>query len=186
MCSPCSRTWLLGRSSFLLSPPRNPHAASSKESPATRRCPGSSKGGCTTCHTYVSSSKQPILPKAGIDLGHLKVEEAKGSVNQWVRVKRSTEGPMPSPTHNCALPFPFLFSSSKRLDSALLPSLLDCAIIVLFSLDITPNEARTLMTSHYFQGRVCCHRDVIATGRCPTNIEGATALFKAASGDQMS
>ena len=129
---------------------RNPHAASSKESPATQRCPGSSEVKCTTHHIYVSSSTQPILPKAGIDLGHLKVEEAKGSVNQWVLVKWSTEGPMPSPTHNCILPFPLPFNSRERLDSALLPSLLDSALIVLFSLDISPNEARNLMTSHCF------------------------------------
>lgn len=186
VCSSCSQTWLLGRSSLLLSPPRNPCIASSNESPAAQKCPGSTSGRCTTHLTYVSSSRQPVLPKAGIDLGHLKAEEAKGSVNQWVWVKRSTEGPMPSPTHNCVLPFSLPFNSRERLDSALLPSLLDSAIIVLFSLDIALNEATTLMTSHYFHGRVCCHHDVITMGRCPTNIEGATALLKAAPGDQMS
>lgn len=71
--------------------------------------------------TYVSSSRYPILQNAGFALRHLKLQEAKGSVNCWVWVKRFTEGSMPSPTHNCALPSLLQLRGEDRLGSAALP-----------------------------------------------------------------
>lgn len=126
----------------------------------------------------------PFWQRLALTLGISKWKRPRAAWSSGSGWRGPQRGPCPAP-HNCALPFPLAFNSSERLDSVLLPSLLDSAVIVLFSLDITPNEARTLMTSHYFHGHVCCHHDVIVMGGCPTNIEGATVFFKAASGVQM-
>lgn len=130
------------------------------------------------------SSRQPILQDAGFALGHLRVEEAKGSASCGVWVKRFTEGTMPGPAHGCTLPFPPRFSSRERIASALLPSL--SHVIVLFSLALTPDEGRTRMTSHDFHSPLCCHH-VTATGRCPINIKNNRVPFlKTTPGNHLS